>query len=197
MTEAVQAERAAYRQWQAEPRTGRVFCVDESGIAAGERVRYGYAKRGRRCVETARYRGGRRTNVVGFVCSDGSGAVTSLTGVPVCRVLFAGMMRRSLMPRLRAGDVVLWDNHTIHKDAVLIAEIEGKGASVRWLPRYSPDLNPAEWLWSWMKRRVRVACADTSEAVVEALCVGAGDLGGEVVEGWIRQGGFPRQPQPV
>ena len=193
----MQAERTAYRAWQAEPMSGRVFCVDESGIAAGERVRCGYAKRGQRCVETAPYRLGRRTNMVGFVCSDGSGAVTTLTGLNVCRVLFAAMMRQTLVPKLEAGDVVVWDNHTIHKDALLVAEIEAKGASVRWLPRYSPDMNPAEWLWSWLKRRVRVACADTSDAVIGALreAVSEGDVG--MVEGWIRQGGFQLQPQAV
>ena len=135
--------------------------------------------------------------MVGFVCSDGSGAVTTLTGVNVCRVLFAAMMRQTLVPKLEAGDVVVWDNHTIHKDALLVAEIEAKGASVVWLPRYSPDMNPAEWLWSWLKRRVRVACADTSDAVIEALreAVSEGDVG--MVEGWIRQGGLQLQPQTV
>ena len=193
----MQAERAAYRAWQAEARAGRVFCVDETGIAIGERIRYGYARRGQPCVEVAPYRAGRRTNVVGFVASDGTGAVTIIEGHAVCRALFAHAMRAHLVPRLRPGDTVLWDNHTIHKDPALIAEIEGRGASVRWLPRYSPELNPAEWLWSWVKRRVRRAHADTTAAVRAALIEAAGAAHPCDLAGWVRHGGFRDQPQPV
>jgi putative transposase len=201
----VQAERAAYRAWQAtlseqarcSEGTGRVFCVDESGIAIGERVRYGYAKRGQPCVETAPYRAGRRSNLIGFVCSDGTGAVTTIEGTPVCRKLFSHVMTDQLVPRLRQGDVVLWDNHTIHKHALLTAQIEAAGAKLVWLPRYSPDLNPAEYLWSHVKRRVRRVGADSAEALREALTQAVASVEPPHIAAWLRHGGFPSQPHPV
>lgn len=197
MTEAVQAERSAFTTWQSQACRGRVFCVDESGIAIGERLRYGYARRGQPCVETAPYRIGRRTNLVGFVCSDGSGSVTAVEGHAICRRIFAHVMREALLPELRTGDVVVWDNHTIHKETTLIGEIEAAGATVVWLPRYSPDMNPAEWLWSSLKRKVRRACADSADALRWALGEAVGAVEQAHVAGWVRHGGFRAQPHPV
>ena len=195
-TAEVMAERAAFAEALVSIDASRlIFAPGESGVIQGLRLAYGYAPSGERCVEAAPYRKGRRTSLIGWIGST-CGAVTALPGT-VGRAEFERFVVDDLAPSLEAGDVVVWDNHTIHKDALLVAEIEAKGASVRWLPRYSPDMNPAEWLWSWLKRRVRVACADTSDAVIGALreAVSEGDVG--MVEGWIRQGGFQLQPQTV
>ena len=55
------------------------------------------------------------------------------------------------MPTLRPGDIVAWDNLNLHKRADLVAAIESAGATVLFLPRYSPDLNPIEAAWAKAK----------------------------------------------
>lgn len=193
-------ERAAHAAYLDERRSraaaGRCFFVDESGIAPGLRANSGWARRGQRCVCYAPYRAPGRRSMVGWTTSEGGGQVLLVEG-SVKRATFAYLMRRYLVPRLRVGDTVVWDNHTIHDDAVLRAEIAGKGAHVRALPRYSPDLNPAEMLWSRLKGKLRRAFADTAEQVEKALGEAVRQVDAAEVVAWARHCGFTAQLQPV
>ena len=62
-----------------------------------------------------------------------------------------------LAPELQAGDVVVMDNLASHKVAGVREAIEAKGASVRYLPPYSPDLNPIEQVFAKLKALLRRA----------------------------------------
>ena len=73
------------------------------------------------------------------------------------------------MPALRPGDVVLMDNLPCHKAAGVARLIEAAGAGVRYLPAYSPDLNPIERLSSKLKAALRSAAARTVDAPIEAM----------------------------
>lgn len=74
---------------------------------------------------------------------------------PVNTDRFAGWVRRCLAPRLRGGDVVVLDNLWAHKRPVVRQLIEARGATLQFLPPYSPDLNPIEPAWSLIKKRIR------------------------------------------
>lgn len=175
---------------------GRCFFVDESGVAPGLRATSGWARRGQRCISYAPYRAPGRRSLVGWTTSEGSGQVLLVEG-SVKRATFVYLMRRFLVPRLRVGDTVVWDNHTIHNDQALRAEIALKGAHVRALPRYSPDLNPAEMLWSNLKGKLRRAFADTAGQVEKALGEAVSQVDAVEVVAWARHCGFTAQPQPV
>lgn len=193
-------ERAAHAAYlderRSRPAAGRCFFVDESGIAPGLRVHFGWARRGQRCVDYAPYRAPGRRSLVGWTTTKGAGQVLVVEG-SIKRATFAELMRRYLVPRLRVGDTVVWDNHTIHADQTLRAEIEAKGAHVRALPRYSPDLNPAEMLWAKLKASLRRAFADTAEQVQMALGEAVSQVDAAEVAAWARHCGFTAQPQPV
>lgn len=60
-------------------------------------------------------------------------------------------MREVLCPTLRPGDLVVMDNLSPHKIDVTLGLIERAGASVAFLPAYSPDFNPIERMWSKVK----------------------------------------------
>ncbi len=66
-----------------------------------------------------------------------------------------------------------WDNLPAHKPPAIRAAIEAAGATLRFLPPYSPDFNPIEMAFSKLKARLRKAAARTVEglwrAVAEAL----------------------------
>ena len=68
---------------------------------------------------------------------------------------FEKFVFNKLLPTLRRGDVVLWDNLNLHKRTDLRAAIESVGARVVQLPRYSPDLNPIEAAWGKVKAWIR------------------------------------------
>ena len=68
---------------------------------------------------------------------------------------FVAWVRRRLVPRLRPGDIVILDNLAAHKARAVRTLIEQAGASVRFLPPYSPDFNPIEPGWGLIKKRIR------------------------------------------
>ena len=78
-----------------------------------------------------------------------------------------------LAPTLGAGDVVVMDNVPLHKVAGIAEAIAATGASVVYLPAYSPDFNPIEKFFSKFKsilQRLAARTADALEAAVaEAL----------------------------
>lgn len=164
------------------------MCVDESGVVAGGRVGYGYASRGQRCEEHAPYRKGRRTSLIGWV-GLGRGGVVAVEG-SVGGDLFERFVRDHLGPRLREGDVVVWDNHSVHKRPALREMIRARGADLVWQPRYSPEFNACEEMWSKVKHLVRRARADTGSALTEALAEAVGALSGEDSDGWLRHAGY-------
>ncbi len=64
-------------------------------------------------------------------------------------------VEQSLAPALNPGDIVIWDNLSVHTDIRLRNAIEQRGASLVFLPAYSPDLNPIEQAWSKAKSILR------------------------------------------
>jgi len=166
--------------------------VDESGVVAGGRVAYGYAPRGERCEEHAPYRRGRRTSLLGWI-GLGRGGVVAVEG-SVDGDLFERFVRDHLAPRLRTGDVVVWDNHSVHKRPVLREMIRARGAELVCQPRYSPEFNASEEMWSKVKHLVRRARADTASALTAALDAAVGALTWEDSAGWLRHAGYRVSP---
>jgi len=89
-------------------------------------------------------------------------------GATDCDV-FSEYVRQVLVPTLRAGDCVVMDNLAPHKTPCIHRLIEATGATIRWLPPYSPDLNPIEKMWSKVKESLRAAKARTSESLQSAI----------------------------
>ena len=86
---------------------------------------------------------------------------------------FLAYVEQVLVPTLRPGDIVILDNLAAHKSAAARAAIEAAGASIRFLPPYSPDLNPIENAFAKFKALLRKAAARTIDhlwaAIAEAI----------------------------
>ena len=187
----VVARREAFLVEVAAIPTERLVFVDESGVVRGMRAAYGYAPRGERCVETAPFRVGRRMNLLGWMRAD-SGGVVGIEG-SVKADTFEQFVAASLVPSLRPGDVVIWDNARIHGPGS-VARIEAVGARVLAQPPYSPDLNAIEMLWSKVKGIVRQKLADAYEELVAALDEAVSAVRPSDAAGWIRHCGYLCQP---
>ena len=74
-----------------------------------------------------------------------------------------------LVPELRPGDVVIMDNLPAHKGAAVREAIQAKGATLRFLPPYSPDFNPIENAFSKLKALLRKAASRTIDALWNAI----------------------------
>jgi transposase len=70
---------------------------------------------------------------------------------------FVAYVEQVLLPTLAAGEVVVMDNLGAHKVPRVRQLIEGVGAHLKFLPPYSPDLNPIELAWSKVKQLMRKA----------------------------------------
>lgn len=77
------------------------------------------------------------------------------------RVRFVAWVGRHLVRHLRRGDVVVMDNLAAHKTPRVRELIEQAGATLRFLPPYSHDLNPIEPGWGLMKKRIRAVAPRT------------------------------------
>lgn len=180
-------ERARFAETMGRLDPARLVFVDESGVCVGERTAYGYARRGRRCVEHAPYRKGRRLSLIGWMAAP-CGEVVGIEG-SVTAARFEQFVTESLVPCLEAGDVVVLDNARIHSKKA-VAQIEATGASVVWLPRYSPEYNAIEFLWSKVKGALRRARLDTWEALLAGLSSSVAAVRASDREGWIRHCGY-------
>jgi transposase len=84
--------------------------------------------------------------------------------------IFRAWTEQQLVRELRRGDVVIMDNLNSHKVAGVAEAIRRVGARVRYLPPYSPDLNPIEMLFAKLKHRLRAAQQRTIDALWN--CIG-------------------------
>lgn len=185
-------ERKAFLEWLDTVDARRLKAVDESGVIQGMRLAYGYAPCGERLVASAPLRQGKRVSLLGWIGFDGTGTVAMHEG-SVKRWHFRGFIRQHVLPVLQPGDIVLWDNARIHEAPDLIEQIEARGACVRALPRYSPEFNPIELLWSKLKHLIKKACADTAEALKEAVEAATVQITAQDAQGWFRHCGFMPQ----
>ena len=83
--------------------------------------------------------------------------------------IFLAFVEHVLCPALRSGDVVVMDNLSAHKADGVRAWIETRGATLLYLPPYSPDLNPIEKAWGKLKQLLRIAKARTRETLEQAI----------------------------
>ena len=78
---------------------------------------------------------------------------------------FLAYVEQILAPTLRRGDIVIMDNVSVHKVVGVREAIEARGAILRYLPPYSPDLNPIEQFFSKLKAILRKAAARSIDSL--------------------------------
>lgn len=95
-----------------------------------------------------------------------------------------------LAPTLKRGEVVFFDNCSIHKSDEIAEAIEARGALALFLPTYSPDFNPIENCWSKVKSILRSLKPRTVEELLDALVEAFSSITKKDVLGWFRHCGY-------
>lgn len=108
------------------------------------------------------------TTMISSVRADGRTACMTIQSATDTAV-FRASVEQVLCPSLQAGDIVIMDNLSPHKSEPTLELIRQCGASVEFLPAYSPDLNPIEKMWSKVKSHLRAAEARTPEELDSAI----------------------------
>ena len=88
---------------------------------------------------------------------------------PMNTQIFRAWIEQVLIPTLQPGDVVVMDNLSVHKSPSIRAAIAATGAELRFLPPYSPDLNPIEKAFAKLKANLRRIAARTVEELWAAI----------------------------
>ena len=130
--------------------------------------RYGRAPRGRRLRVGVPHGRWKTTTFVAGLRRSGVVAPFVLDG-PINRTAFEAYVEQALVPELRPGDVVILDNLSSHKGARVRAMIEAAGASLLYLPPYSPDFNPIENAFAKLKALLRKAAERTLDGLWAAI----------------------------
>ena len=129
------------------------------------------------------------TTMIGSIRLDGSTACMAIEGATDTEV-FQAYVRDVLCPTLRAGDLVVMDNLSPHKNEQTLELIEQAGASALFLPAYSPDLNPIEKMWSKIKQSLRSAEARTREDLITAIATALKCISQKDAAGWFASCGY-------
>jgi transposase len=153
-----------WRVWQRFMDPESFVFIDETGAATNMVRRYGWAARSERLVVATPHGHWRTTTFVAGLRSTGLVAPLVLDG-PMNGPAFLAYVQQFLVPTLARGDVVVMDNLGAHKVAGVAEAIRAAGASVLYLPPYSPDLNPIEQVFSKLKALLRGATARTRDAL--------------------------------
>lgn len=176
--------------WQARQDIGRLVFIDESGSHIAMTPSHARAPRGDRVGGYVPRNRGVVTTLIGALTADGLGALMTIEGATTGDV-FHAYAEHVLAPELRPGDIVVVDNLAAHKDARVRAAIEARGARLKFLPPYSPDLNPIELAWSKVKQFLRLAGARTIDALNRAFAMAAEMITPANARNWMRHCGYP------
>lgn len=150
----------------------------------------GRAPRGQRVV--AKVPGGhwKIVTMISAVRTSGPFAAGTIIGATDSDV-FRTYVGQVLAPQLRPGDVVVMDNLSPHKASGVRQAIEAAGATLRYLPPYSPDFNPIEPMWSKVKSHLRSLAARTVDTLHDAIGAALSKITPSDCVGYFRHCGYP------
>ena len=178
----VQEQRREFCEARAGVDPRRLVFVDECGADTAMTRTHGRAPRGQRVYANSPGHWESITLTCGLrLC----GALPALAFSGATHTdLFERYVADVLVPELRPGDAVVWDNLKPHQSEEAIEAVEAAGARVVPLPPWSPDLTPIEEMASKVKGALRSAAARTTEAVYAAFASALHDVTLEDIAGW-------------
>ncbi len=167
-----------------------VVFLDETSTQTVMTRRRGRPPRGERVVGAAPRNHGPNVSLLAALTPDGIGAAMVVEGAVDGAALVA-YLREVLVPTLRPGQVVVWDNLAVHKDARARALVEAAGCRLLFLPAYSPDFNPIEFAFAKLKQALRRSAARTYDALVAAIGAALGTITAADARACFADCGFP------
>ncbi len=146
----------------------RLVFIDETWTKTNMEPLRGWSPLGARLVAKVPHSHWKTSTFIAALRCDRIEAPWLLDG-PVNAAAFKTYVEKVLAPTLRPGDVVIMDNLSSHKGKAVRQAIRAAGAKLIFLPKYSPDLNPIEQLFSKLKHLLRKAAARTLETLTAAV----------------------------
>ena len=183
--------RAAWRAELAGLDPTRLIFLDETGIDTRLTRGYGRASRGQRAIGKVPHGNWQRLTIIGALGLDGVVAAMSIAAATSTAV-FLAFTEQVLVPALhdRPDALVVMDNLPAHKAQLVREALDRAGLAYRYLPSYSPDLNPIEQAWSKLKASLRTTGARSREALEAALGPALATITAQDAQAWFSLAGY-------
>jgi transposase len=185
----VQAKRDAFIAKQPQLDAARLISIDESGFRLGSPPRYGWAPRGQDSFGKTVEGQWETMTMIGALALDGFRGFMTVDASTAADV-FRAFVEQQLVAHLRAGDIVVMDNLSAHRDADAIAVIQACGADVLFLPPYSPEFNPIEKAWAKIKDALRRLTTRPRDAFDAAVATAMAAISANDVRAWTAHAGY-------
>ena len=160
----VAAARAALKAEQSRLKAKRLVFIDETSVTTKMVRQYGRAPVGERLVAKVPHGHWKTLTFIAGLRVDGMTAPYVIDGA-MDGPAFLAYVEQVLAPTLAKGDIVFMDNLRTHKVDGVASALAAVGATVRYLPAYSPDFNPIEMAFAKLKAALRKGAARTVEAL--------------------------------
>jgi transposase len=165
--------------------------IDETGANTKMARLRGWSAKGERCRAAIPHGHWRTTTFTAGLRLSGMAAPMLLDG-PMHGAAFLAYVEHVLVPDLAVGDIVVMDNLASHKVAGVRERIEAAGATLLYLPPYSPDFNPIEMAFSKLKAALRKAAARTKADLWDAIATAIETFTPTQCENYFAAAGYDR-----
>lgn len=160
----MQARRTAWLSERQAFDPRRLVFIDETWTKINMTPTHGRSRRGQRLIARVPFGHWKTSTFLAALRWDGMSAPAVFDG-PINGQSFTAYVEQVLVPCLQPGDIVVLDNLGSHKGNAARKAIEAAGAELRFLPPYSPDLNPIEQVFAKLKALLRRAAPRTRSAL--------------------------------
>ena len=181
-------KREEWKKFIQEANPEKLVFLDESGVNIGLTRNYGRSIGKTRVVDYVPFNRPVRTTVVSSIRLNGQ----------YCYDIIDGAMNKEhfkkyigkLIKTLKSGDIVIMDNLSSHKGKEIEEMVKTAGATVKYLPPYSPDFNPIEMLWSKMKSYLKKWKIRIKELLPRGIVLALSKFTISDCLGWFKSCGF-------
>ena len=182
----------ARRRWMRAQRMfdpARLVFIDETAVSTNMARLWGRAPRGVRVIGRVPFGEWKTITFVAALRHNKMTAPMIVEGA-MTGEMFRAYVEQCLVSTLRRGDIVVMDNLQAHKVCGVEEAIAQAGASLRYLPKYSPDLNPIELPYSKFKTFLRKVAARTVGGLYRAIRSFLPQLGAQECANYFRHAGY-------
>ena len=163
--------------------------LDESSINLAYTRLYGRALKNERIKEGVKDVRFERQSILSTFRLNGEMCPLIFSGT-LNKELFSEYIKTQLKPHLAKDDILLLDNSSVHTSKMVLDTFEECGIKYLFLPRYSPDYNPIELLWAYMKSVLRKLKARTHKKLNEAIKFSLDNIHNDCILHWFKHCGY-------
>jgi transposase len=188
-SERIQNLRIKFIEEQKALTNKKLYFIDESGFRLGSCTRYGWSKKGTKCFGSETGNSWQTMTMIGAMSTDDVSGFMTFT-CNTTKAVFDVFLRSELINKLDKNSCVIMDNVSFHKNKAIVKMIEDTCAEIKYLPPYSPELNPIEKLWSKLKEILRRMDTITKEMFYKSAREALKYISTDDLQAWTKHCGY-------